>query len=404
VKYNTAGDVVWTKKAGSEYSDAVYDIATDHIGNIFLTGFFEGPIIYFDEEQVASITEFSDPYLVSYTTDGEVRWASSGNGTGNYGFKAISTDLYNNLYLTGVLVDPIVTFDSINLTSRGNTDIFLIKYTHEGNVVWARSLGGNDRDTPVDIITSSNGDIDLTGYFSSPHVLCGNLIISNQGEEDILIVKFDSTGKEHWMKAAGGINIDCTYSISTDQSNNIFLGGIYYSPTIQFGPSLLENAGSCDIFILKYDQEGNEIWGKSAGGPYMDYLFHHSSDIHGAISITGFFEVSTKFGNIYLSGTGKTDMFISRLDGNTGVPDNKKFQQIKIFPNPLTESSTIVCLDPTIDFSITLVTISGVDILETLESHKGKVKLNRETLHAGIYIWTAKLTDGSSQTGKLIVQ
>ena len=73
-----------------------------------------------------------------------------------------------------------------------------------------------------------------------------------------------------WVQSADGSADDYGNCISTDISGNVFVAGRFNSPTITFGTTTLTNAGGVDIFIVKYDNLGNVLWAKSAGGSSYD--------------------------------------------------------------------------------------------------------------------------------------
>ena len=65
-----------------------------------------------------------------------------------------------------------------------------------------------------------------------------------------------------WAKSAGGTGSAFGLIVSTDAIGNVFMTGYFKSPTITFGTTTLTNAGSNDIFIVKYDATGNVLWAK----------------------------------------------------------------------------------------------------------------------------------------------
>src|SRR5882757_284035 len=77
-----------------------------------------------------------------------------------------------------------------------------------------------------------------------------------------------------WAKAdvAGGNYGNEGFSIATDGNGNVFVTGWMQSPSISFGTFTLTNSsiGHSDIFIAKYDVNGNVLWAKSAGGSEND--------------------------------------------------------------------------------------------------------------------------------------
>jgi hypothetical protein len=77
-----------------------------------------------------------------------------------------------------------------------------------------------------------------------------------------------------WARNAGGINgNDYGESVCTDQNGNIYIAGSFNSPKIIIGADTLINYSpdTADIFIAKYDANGNVLWAKSAGGQCYNY-------------------------------------------------------------------------------------------------------------------------------------
>src|ERR1700756_2962826 len=74
-----------------------------------------------------------------------------------------------------------------------------------------------------------------------------------------------------WANSAGGTNNDQAYSITTDLWGNVYAVGIFASSPMNFGSTTLSAVGAFDVFIVKYNTNGNVLWAKSAGGNSDDY-------------------------------------------------------------------------------------------------------------------------------------
>src|SRR6185503_13565738 len=78
-----------------------------------------------------------------------------------------------------------------------------------------------------------------------------------------------------WAKSAGGISSDYSNAICTDANGNVYITGTFQGSIITFGTYDLHNVGTgaLDIFIAKYDANGNVLWAKSGGGIGNDYAY-----------------------------------------------------------------------------------------------------------------------------------
>ncbi len=121
-----------------------------------------------------------------------------------------------------------------------------------------------------------------------------------------------------WADTPGGIYNNSGGDVSTDASGNVYMTGVFSSPTITFGTYTLTNAspGYSDIFLVKYDSSGNVIWAKRFGGTNDDYGKSVAIDVYGNIYLVGaFYSTSITFGTypITKSGTGY-NLFLTKYD------------------------------------------------------------------------------------------
>ena len=210
------------------------------------------------------------------------------------------------------------------------------------NWQWAKSAGGTTLDAGYSISTDAGGNVLVTGSFFADSITFGSttLINAGGGNADIFVVKYDASGNALWAKSAGGTSSDDEgLGISTDASGNVLVTGFFSSPTITFGSTTLTNAGSRDIFVVKYDASGNALWAKSAGGTSSDDRgFAISTDASGNVLVTGSFQSSSiTFGSTTLTNAGSTDIFVAKLNGVVGI-NELSFSQppFRIYPNPTT--------------------------------------------------------------------
>ena len=191
------------------------------------------------------------------------------------------------------------------------------------NWAWAKSAGRASNDYGYSVSTDASGNVFMTGIFRSASITFGTTTLSNAGTNDIFIVKYDAGGNVIWLKGAGGTSFDFGHSVSTDTEGNVFLTGVFSSATITFGTTTLTNAtkvGTGDIFIVKYNAAGNVQWAKSAGGTKDDNGNSLSTDASGNVTMAGSFKSATiNFGSTPLTNAGGSDIFIARISGTTGI-------------------------------------------------------------------------------------
>ncbi len=116
----------------------------------------------------------------------------------------------------------------------------------------------------------------------------------------LIIIGCDSYAQSYkWAKSIGGTSNDFSYSIAIDASNNVYITGTFRY-TADFDPGtdtayLTAVNNYEDIFIAKYDTNGNYIWAKSIGGTSNDYSYCIAVDVNNNVYITGSFRYTVDF-------------------------------------------------------------------------------------------------------------
>ncbi|MEO8086804.1 MAG: FlgD immunoglobulin-like domain containing protein [Bacteroidota bacterium] len=418
VKYSPSGNVLWATSAGGTYNDVGYGISTDTAGNVFVTGNFSSPSITFGSTTLTNAGSYKI-FVAKYDASGNAVWATSAGGTGwDYG-NGISTDADGNVLVTGSFKSPSITFGSTTLTNTGGgyDDFFVVKYDTAGNVVWAESAGGTGIELGTGVSTDAGGNVVVTGYFYSPSIIFGSSTLTNAGGSDIFVVKYSPSGNVVWAVRAGGTDYDAAKSIATDAVGDVFVSG-EFSSSITFDSTTLTNAGFYEIFAVKYDISGNVVWATNAVGTSSSDGTGISTDASGNVLITGiFYNSSITFGGTTLTNAGNFDMFVAKLDNITGLEENIKNDEVSIFPNPCSTGTTIsFSLSLPIAIGTEKISIKIFDItgrlVETIadgEMQEGVHQLEWNTkdekgnlVNAGIYFLKLE-TINYSETKKLSV-
>jgi len=206
-------------------------------------------------------------------------WAIAFGGAGKDQVYAISIDASGNIYTTGYFKET-VDFNpgagTYNLTSAGQSDIFIQKLDAAGNFLWAKSFGGTSGDVAYSLSIDASGNVYTTGWFRGTVDFdpgAGTYFLTSEGFKDIFIQKLDAAGNFLWAKSFGGTSGDKAYSLSIDILGNVYTTG-YFEGTVDFDPGAetyyLTSEGDADVFIQKLDAAGNFLWAKSFGGEYPD--------------------------------------------------------------------------------------------------------------------------------------
>lgn len=303
----------WVNQGGSQNYDGARDIVMDVSGNIYVTGRFQGSAL-FDKTKLEGAGD-DEIFLIKYDPSGKLVWAKRAGGKKEDASYGLSMDGDGNIYMAGFFNDTAY-FDKIQIISKGKEDIFIAKFNQNGDVIWCKQAGGEFKDDLKDIVTDNNGNCYITGYFSGSIKFDTIGISGPDYTEDIYIAKYDKNGNAIWAKKAGGPANDRGMGIILDKAENLYLTG-YFTKAAYFDSLILNTTDQADIFLAKYDGNGNALWVKQAGGIGWDEAACIDVDEEGNVLIAGFFVKDAMFdssGNNVLTSFGERDIFIAKYD------------------------------------------------------------------------------------------
>lgn len=291
-KYNADGEMTKYKWFKSGCYIPTQCITSDSYNNIYIAGIFNDTA-YFDNEIL--ISEIYDIFLVKLNSDMEVIWArqTTSESYGGRIANSVITDNFNNVYITGAFTDTTYFTDDTLITSYQD-EIFIAKYDSAGNYIWAKTAGGTKDDSGEGIIVDKNNNVYVTGAFYSDTAIFNDTSIISAGGYDIFIAKYNYNGDFIWVRRAGGIGPDIPNYMTIDNNDNIYITGGFYE-SLYFDTDTLYANFYEDIFIAKYNTNGDFIWAKQATGIYSGNSRCVYSDKNNNIYITGIFTFSAYF-------------------------------------------------------------------------------------------------------------
>ncbi len=179
---------------------------------------------------------------------------------------------------------------------------------------WATQAGGSNSDTGFSISVDANGNSYVSGYFKETATF-GAFTLTSSGSRDVFVAKFDTDGNWQWAKQAGGSSSDKGWEISVDANGNSYVTG-NFAETATFGAFTLTSSGMLDwdVFVAKLDTDGNWQWAKQAGGSSTDEGLSIIVDANGNSYVAGGFQETATFGATTLTSSGVYDVFVAKLD------------------------------------------------------------------------------------------
>ncbi|MEM7283331.1 MAG: hypothetical protein AAF438_17070, partial [Pseudomonadota bacterium] len=200
----------------------------------------------------------SDIFLAKYDQNGAFQWArhAGSNSTGSLGGEAaqgLHVGPDNNPVMTGWFTGT-ANFEGVSLTSQGDREIYIAKYSDTGALLWVNRAGGTGPDIGNDVSSDANGNLYVTGRMFSTSDF-DTVSLTSLGGHDVFVAKYDSNGQLEWVRQAGGMDTvnyaDGSFGISTNEAGDSYVTGTF-TQTAYFGADSLVSLGDNDIFLAKY--------------------------------------------------------------------------------------------------------------------------------------------------------
>lgn len=236
----------------------------------------------------------------------------------------IAVDSDNNIYVAGNFQNTITFGKNPNtstITSAGGTDIYLVKYNSDGELIWINQIGGTAEQVVAGLVIDTANNIYLCGSLYSTTVFSGTSntqTYNGNGYQQSYIAKYSSAGALAWYSvSSNNTNYSYASTIAIDVLGNIYLGG-NYSGSVNFGASnLISNNNSDDLYITKLNSStGAFLWATGAGGTTSDRVSDIAVDGGGNIYITGYYTGTVTIGSATYTSRGAEDIFVAKYNTN----------------------------------------------------------------------------------------
>jgi|GEM_PF-418889 len=302
----------WNKTFGGSSDDVGYSVQQTSEGGYIIVGqkFYS---LWLIKTDAAGNTVWDKTFTfngwysgsrnsVQQTTDGGYIIASSNNAQGHWYVWLIKTDSLGNKLWDKTFGETCgnigcsvqQTGDGgyvISSGKSGNGDVWLIKTDSLGNKLWDKTFGGTSYDYGFSVRQTSDDGYIIAGVYD---------------DSDVLLIKTDSSGTETWNKTFGGSSRDVGYSILETSDGGYVIAGY----TTSYG------AGNRDVWLIKTDPYGIEIWNKTFGGLSGDEGNSVQETSDGRYVIAGY---TTSYG------AGSADFWLIKTESDGNMVWNKTF-------------------------------------------------------------------------------
>jgi len=244
LKIDSTGALQWQQTIGGTLKDLGANIQLTHDGGYIVCG-----ATGFNDDSTRGALDKGDVMVAKLKSTGSLEWQETFRGSGNdYGGSIVQT--IDGGFLLAVSTES--DDGDFDKNHSDNYDIWLLKLNRNGKLQWKKNFGGSGFDGPSLLSLTRDRGYVIAGSTSSKD---GD-VKENNGFNDLLIIKFDSSGNLRWQKSYGGILDDLGSCIQQTTDGGYIVSGI----TSSIGNDVEKNNGLYDYWIIKLNENGNMQW------------------------------------------------------------------------------------------------------------------------------------------------
>jgi hypothetical protein len=441
VKLNSTGTIEWQKCLGGTNQDWARSIQQTSDGGYIVAGFTGS-----NDGDVTGNHGGEDYWIVKLTSTGTIQWQKCLGGSNDEDTYSIQQTIDGGYIVAGITRSN----DGDVNGNHGVADCWIVKLNSTGTIQWQKCLGGSSLDYAFSIQQTTDGGYIMAGStISNDGDVMGNHGVNN----DIWIVKLNSTGTIQWQKCLGGIGAELAYSVQQTTDGGYIVAGY----TGSNDGDVSGNHGGGDYWIVKLNSTGTIQWQKCLGGIYDEQIFsiHQTSDggyivagstesndgdvsgNHGEgdywivkLTSTGtiqwqkclgginyeqaFSIYQTSDGGYIVAGStesndgdvtgnhGGGDYWIVKLNNDNVGINEASTSTFSMYPNPANENITISLTKPANNVAIEVYDMYGKLVMLEVNKSGKQFELNTSTIASGSYC--IKLTTGNTQTRAMFIK
>ncbi|MEZ5018408.1 MAG: T9SS type A sorting domain-containing protein [Flavipsychrobacter sp.] len=266
-------------------------------------------------------------------------------------------------------------------------DAMAAKLDKHGNVAWKKKYGGDSTDVANSIKQTLDGGYILAGYSKSSN----KDVDTNYGDNDVWIVKLNSSGGLEWQKTYGGSRADVAREIiPCIEGGYLFVGTTASNDGMVTGNHSI--ADIRDAWAVKIDDTGKILWQKCLGGTDEDFCNAAIQLPDASFVLAG--GSKSQNGDV-TSNAGDTDAWIVKLSNPAASVERAQLNEIyfSVYPNPCDELLNVQLKEKVVG-TMQLLDVKGRLLYSSNIDNKTHHSINTATITAGIYTLVVRAEDG----------
>lgn len=268
---------------GGINQDEALDIAVDAAGNSYVVGYFSSTCTFADAGALTS-TGLSDIFVLKASPAGQILWFKKAGGAGEDRALSVSVTAAGDVFVCGYF-QSTANFDGSTVTSAGLKDMFVARYNGAGTLQWVKSGGGNGEDMASGVAVDGSGNVSVTGEFENTATFGTSTFVA--GNKDVFVCRYGSSGTFLWAKAGAGPENGRGMDVACDAAGNTYVTG-QFSEDITFDNTQTNSIYNA-VFLVKFNSAGTELWFRKIGGGTSNLAYGICTDASGYVYLTGDF-------------------------------------------------------------------------------------------------------------------
>ncbi len=342
-KYDSAGNLQWSKLLGSAGSASAYSLALDSSGNVVVAG-----------STTANLTTSgigdgnADSFVAKYDTNGNQTWVTQIPTLVANSANSVSVDSSGNVYIGGQVTGTIGS----GQTNAGGQDGYVAKLDSKGAIVYEQQIGTSGTDSVAATAVASDGSL----YVAS--VQNGNAILTKYANGN-------ATTAPVWQENLGALGSGGSIGGLAVSGGKVYLSGASSNGALTSGGQasvIGSTSGGLDAFVAGFTDSGSTVNANTVtyvGTSGTDTAGKLTVDSSGTVYLTG--TTTGTFAGQVRNATGTNNAFVAALDSSGHVTWTQQYGGASG-----TSTGAGIAIDPT-----------GSSVLDALGLPRGTIDLNQ---------------------------
>ncbi len=367
------GNLAWAKLLGGAQCDlfeAVWPIASGG----YLAG---GETASNDGDIAGFLGGQSDMFLARFDENGNVIWKKTFGGTG----LDRCLDLWKTIDGHFIVLGETSSTDGHFPATHGSNDVVLMKIDLNGNILWAKTFGGNSIDRGVMVRQKTNGEYVVLASTQSTNGQVGGF----QGFRDIWVFRTDANGNLLSQRCLGGSQAEEPGGLELAPNGDLLVTGNTRSTDGDVASDPGSAAGNGWLVLLKANLDIR--WAATYGTGNGTQIFYAAPISSGGVFAIGSSEGIA--GDVTCS-KGSQDIWAFELASSVGTAEIEAQPAFKLSPNPASTQLSILADNETAEVAnILIVNVLGQNMFETngtLEQINATLSQKVEQFPKGQYV------------------